>query len=114
MIEVRASVFDQNAFSLGIGVTVGDYSWREIWFDSGGSIKSWSPAWRANVEASYEFRSLGGFSVRPYLGAAILIDRGAGVCYEPGLADLHCETVHRDDPSRPAVYSGISIGYTFL
>ncbi|SRR6266542_2829789 len=113
MPRLRILTSGQNAFSVGMGASVGAYTWREVWFDSAGSRKTWAHAWRSDLEGSYEFRSLGGFSVRPYLGLAFLLNRSDGVCQYDGMGD-HCATVHRDDPSPLSLYTGISLGYAFL
>ena len=103
-------VSEHTAIGVGAGVSVGEYFWNEVWFDTGGATKRWSPAWRANIELSFEQRWAFGLLARPYLGAAAILNHGAGVCED--LRD-HCLADHSSNPRAPLVYAGAAIGYAF-
>jgi hypothetical protein len=102
-------IHGQDALALGAGVSVGRYRWDEVPYDSGGAMKEWNPAWRANLEVSYEHRWDSGALLRPYIGLAKIINVAAGTCDEPDYD--HCAAYHGDDPKAPFLYWGIAIGY---
>jgi hypothetical protein len=99
----------QEALAFGAGVSVGSYRWDEVPYDSGGATKVWDPAWRANVEVSYERRFDSGLFLRPYVGLAEILNVAAGVCVWPD--EGHCNANHASDPKTPFGYWGLAIGY---
>src|SRR5262245_60880148 len=103
-------IFDQNALAIGAGISEGPVWWSATPLDSPDDPKTWTAAWRTELEISFEHRASSGFTIRPYVGLTGILNRADGVCR--GIYYHSC-TPEDPGPLFSLFYSGLALGYAF-